>query len=505
MTEKYVENNKEIEVMVCKNTNLNKEGATVKNLIGYEWKDASNGAVIEVVNPATQELIDTVPNVTDEDVDTAVKVAVEEQKKWEKVSIYERADILYKFVDLVEENKERLAVLLSNETGKPIKEARGEIANVRIGTRGFIEKAKHLYGKSIPEGSEAGQEKTIQFTKRYPIGVIAAIIPFNFPSDLFCQKVPPALMMGNSIIVKPSNYNPLTLIEYVKLMIEAGVPEGTIQILTGDGPTAGQALARHPGVHLVSLTGGTAAGIQTMGTASKNLTHVMLELGGNDAFIFLEDGDMDLAVKETIWGRLYNGGQVCCASKRFLIHNSRKQEFIDRMKEVISNLKVGDPMKEDTDMGPMININAAKRIEEQVNQMVAEGATVVCGGRREDAYYYPTILDNVTKDMEASKDMEIFGPVISVIGFDDVEEAIEIANQSSYGLCGCVISKDVSRAMKIADRLECGGAVVNGASFYRSFEMPFGGWKHSGIGNEGVMTTLEEMSRLKTIVLKNIL
>ena len=505
MTEKYVENNKEIEVMVCKNTNLNKEGATVKNLIGYEWKDASNGAVIEVVNPATQELIDTVPNVTDEDVDTAVKVAVEEQKKWEKVSIYERADILYKFVDLVEENKERLAVLLSNETGKPIKEARGEIANVRIGTRGFIEKAKHLYGKSIPEGSEAGQEKTIQFTKRYPIGVIAAIIPFNFPSDLFCQKVPPALMMGNSIIVKPSNYNPLTLIEYVKLMIEAGVPEGTIQILTGDGPTAGQALARHPGVHLVSLTGGTAAGIQTMGTASKNLTHVMLELGGNDAFIFLEDGDMDLAVKETIWGRLYNGGQVCCASKRFLIHNSRKQEFIDRMKEVISNLKVGDPMKEDTDMGPMININAAKRIEEQVNQMVSEGATVVCGGRREDAYYYPTILDNVTKDMEASKDMEIFGPVISVIGFDDVEEAIEIANQSSYGLCGCVISKDVSRAMKIADRLECGGAVVNGASFYRSFEMPFGGWKHSGIGNEGVMTTLEEMSRLKTIVLKNIL
>ena len=505
MTEKYVENNKEIEVMVCKNTNLNKEGATVKNLIGYEWKDASNGAVIEVVNPATQELIDTVPNVTDEDVDTAVKVAVEEQKKWEKVSIYDRADILYKFVDLVEENKERLAVLLSNETGKPIKEARGEIANVRIGTRGFIEKAKHLYGKSIPEGSEAGQEKTIQFTKRYPIGVIAAIIPFNFPSDLFCQKVPPALMMGNSIIVKPSNYNPLTLIEYVKLMIEAGVPEGTIQILTGDGPTAGQALARHPGVHLVSLTGGTAAGIQTMGTASKNLTHVMLELGGNDAFIFLEDGDMDLAVKETIWGRLYNGGQVCCASKRFLIHNSRKQEFIDRMKEVISNLKVGDPMKEDTDMGPMININAAKRIEEQVNQMVSEGATVVCGGKREDAYYYPTILDNVTKDMEASKDMEIFGPVISVIGFDDVEEAIEIANQSSYGLCGCVISKDVSRAMKIADRLECGGAVVNGASFYRSFEMPFGGWKHSGIGNEGVMTTLEEMSRLKTIVLKNIL
>ena len=477
----------------------------MKNLIGYEWKDASNGAIIEVVNPAKQELIDTVPNVTLEDVDTAVKVAQIEQKKWEKVSIYDRADILYKFVDLVEENKERLARLLSDETGKPIKEARGEIANVRIGVRGFVEKAKHLYDNSVPVGQEAGQEKTMQVTKRYPLGVIAAIIPFNFPSDLFCQKVPPALMMGNSIIVKPSNYNPLTLIEYVKLMIEAGVPAGVIQVLTGDGPTVGQALAGHPGVHLVSLTGGTAAGIQTMGTASKNLTHVMLELGGNDAFIFLEDGDMDLAVKETIWGRLYNGGQVCCASKRFLIHNSRKAEFISRMKEVIENLKVGDPSKEDTDMGPMVNINAAKRIEEQVNQMVAEGANIVCGGKREDAYYYPTILDNVTKDMEVAKDMEIFGPVISVIGFDTIDEAIEIANQSSYGLCGCVFTSNYPLGMQIADKLECGGAVINGASFYRSFEMPFGGWKHSGIGNEGVMTTLQEMSRLKTIVMKNIL
>ena len=477
----------------------------MKNLIGYEWKDASNGAVIEVVNPAKQELIDTVPNVTLEDVDTAVKVAQIEQKKWEKVSIYDRADILYKFVDLVEENKERLARLLSDETGKPIKEARGEIANVRIGVRGFVEKAKHLYDNSVPVGQEAGQEKTMQVTKRYPLGVIAAIIPFNFPSDLFCQKVPPALMMGNSIIVKPSNYNPLTLIEYVKLMIEAGVPAGVIQVLTGDGPTVGQALAGHPGVHLVSLTGGTAAGIQTMGTASKNLTHVMLELGGNDAFIFLEDGDMDLAVKETIWGRLYNGGQVCCASKRFLIHNSRKAEFISRMKEVIENLKVGDQSKEDTDMGPMVNINAAKRIEEQVNQMVAEGANIVCGGKREDAYYYPTILDNVTKDMEVAKDMEIFGPVISVIGFDTIDEAIEIANQSSYGLCGCVFTNNYPLGMQIADKLECGGAVINGASFYRSFEMPFGGWKHSGIGNEGVMTTLQEMSRLKTIVMKNIL
>ena len=477
----------------------------MKNLIGYDWKGALNGAEIEVVNPATQEVIDTVPNVTLEDVDEAVKVAQIEQKKWAQRPIHERAEILYRFSSLVEENKERLAKLLTQETGKPIKEARGEIANVKIAIYAFSERAKHLYGQTIPAGTEAGQEKTMQIVTREPIGVIAAIIPFNFPSDLFCQKVPPALLMGNSIIIKPSNYNPLTLIEYVKLMIEAGVPAGCIQVLTGDGPVVGQALAAHEGVHLVSLTGSTAAGIQTMGTASKHLAHVMLELGGNDAFIFLEDGDMDLAVKETIWGRLYNGGQVCCASKRFLIHNSRKAEFIERMKQVLAGLKVGDPMDESNDMGPMINLNAAKRIEEQVNKTVEQGATIAYGGKREDAFYYPTILDNVTKDMDVAKDMEIFGPVISVIGFDTEEEAVEIANQSSFGLCGCVITKDYARGLKIASKLECGGAIVNGASFYRSFEMPFGGWKHSGIGNEGVLTTLQEMSRIKTIILQNIL
>ena len=477
----------------------------MKNLIGYDWKDASNGATIEVINPATQKLIDTVPNVTLEDVDEAVNVAKEEQKKWAEIPMHKRGRILEKFVDLVEENSERLAQLLMEETGKPIKEARAEIANTRTFVCGYVERAKHLYGESLPGGAEVGQEKTMQITTREPIGVVACIIPFNFPCDLFGQKVPSALIMGNSVIVKPSNYNPLTLIEYVKLMIEAGVPAGTIQVLTGDGPIVGQALAAHPGVHLVSLTGSTGAGMQTMATASKNLTHVMLELGGNDAFIFLEDGDMDLAINETVWGRLYNCGQVCCASKRFLIHNSRKAEFIQRMKEKIETLKVGDPTREDTDIGPLINVNAAKRVEEQVNKTIEQGATLVCGGKREGAYYTPTILDNVTRGMDVASDMEIFGPVIPVIGFDTVEEAIEIANQSVYGLCGAVITRDYSRGIKVANKLEVGGAIVNGASFFRSAEMPFGGWKHSGIGNEGISTTLQEMSRLKTIVLKNIL
>jgi len=477
----------------------------MKNLIGNKWVDSSNMNVIEVNNPYNNEFIDTVPDATVEDVDRAVVAAIDGSKIWREKPIHERAEVLKKFASLVLEKKEELAVLLSKETGKPIKEARGEIANVQIAIPAFIERAKHLYDEVIPAGTEMGQEKTIQIVVREPLGVVAAIIPFNFPVDLFCQKVPSALIMGNSIIIKPSTYNPLTLTKLTELLIDAGVDYGAIQVVNGDGPTVGQALASHPNVSLISLTGSTAVGKQTMASASSNLTRVTLELGGNDAFILLEDGNMDLAVREAVWGRLYNTGQVCCASKRFIIHNSRKNEFISRMTAEIQKLVVGDPMNENTTIGCLINEHAAIRVEEQVNKMVSVGAKIVIGGKRNGASYEATILSDVTKDMEVAKDMEIFGPIIAVIGFDSIDEAIEIANQSSFGLCGGVITENMKSAFYVANRLECGGAVINGASFYRSFEMPFGGWKDSGIGNEGVMSTLDEMTRKKTIVLKNII
>ena len=477
----------------------------MKNLIGKNWMDASDGKVIEVTNPATNEFIDTVPNSSLDDVDMAVKEAIIGQKVWAKVPIHERGKILMKFNELVKSHRDELTKLLSDETGKPITEAYGEIDNVDIGVPAFVEKAKHEYGHLIPRGSEKGNERTIQYTVQEPLGVVAAIIPFNFPSDLFCQKVPSALMMGNSVIVKPSTYNPLTLTKYVELLIEAGVPYGAIEVLHGDGKTVGQGLAAHKGVALVSLTGSTAAGMETMGTCSKNLTHVMLELGGNDALIIHKDADMDLAVEETVWGRLYNTGQVCCASKRFLVHNSVKDEFIRRMIEKIQSLKIGMPSDPDTKIGCLINESAAIRVEEQVKQTVSQGAKIVYGGRRNGAFFEPTILDNVTKDMDVAKNMEIFGPVISVIGYDDIDDAIAIANQSSFGLCGGIITNDMPLAMNVSEKMECGGFIVNGASFFRSFEMPFGGWKHSGIGNEGVSSTLKEMSRTKTVILKNII
>lgn len=477
----------------------------MKNLIGHNWVDSKSGRTIEIINPATKVVIDTIPNSSKEDVDEAVAAARLGYEKWSQRPLHERASILLKFNDLVKANKDRLAKLLSAETGKPIKEAVAEINNVNIGVPAFVERAKHEYDYSIPCGQEPGQEATMQITVQAPLGVVAAIIPFNFPSDLFCQKVPSALIMGNAVILKPSGHNPLTLCEYAKLLLEAGVDEGAINVINGPGAEAAQALAANPGVNLVSLTGSTIAGMETMAICSKNLTHTMLELGGNDAFILDEDGDIDLAVEETIWGRLYNTGQVCCASKRFLINKKVKQEYINKLISRIQKIHLGMPSDHQTDLGCLISEDAAINVEKQVNETIAAGAKLVIGGKRQGAFYAPTILDNVTKDMAVAKDMEIFGPVISIIPFTDLDEAIAIANQSSYGLCGSIISHNINKAMQVANKLECGGAIINGASFYRSFEMPFGGWKHSGIGNEGVLSTLKEMSRTKTIILKNIL
>ena len=476
----------------------------MKSLIGKNWCDAKDGSIIEVRNPATNELIDTVPSLSLEEVNEAVEYAFIAQKDWAKVPIHERCSILMKFVNLVERDKDTLARTLSDETGKPIREAYAEIGNISIGVPAYVERAKHDYGNLIPRGTEKGQENTIQYTVQEPLGVCVAIIPFNFPSDIFINKIPPALLMGNAVILKPASVSPLTLTKYVELLIEAGVPAGVISVVHGLGSIVGKTLTTNKKVSLVTLTGSTVAGIDALKNCSEHLVHTSLELGGNDAFILCEDGDIDLAVEETVCGRLYNAGQVCCASKRFLIQNSVKDEYIAKMIAKIKTLKVGYPSEEETDIGCLISESAAIGVESQVNKTIDQGAKLVYGGRRNGAFYEPTILDGVTRDMDVASDMEIFGPVISIIGFDTIEEAIEIANNSKFGLSGSIITRNMNNAIKVSEQMECGGVVINGASFFRSFEQPFGGWKYSGIGNEGVMTTLREMSRTKTIILKNI-
>lgn len=477
----------------------------MKMVINGKATDAAGQAVIEVINPATGAVVDTVPSAAKSDVDAAVAAAKAAQPIWASVPVHQKADILMRFLEIVEANKEELARTLSDETGKPITEARGEIANIPIAFKAFSEKAKHLYGEVIPAGLEAGQEKNILFTQREPIGVVACVIPFNFPCDLFDQKVAPALLAGNAVIVKPSTDNPLTLCKLTQYLAQAGVTDGAVNIITGRGSTVGNWLCSHPDVHLVTLTGSTEVGIQTARAAADHLTHVALELGGNDAFLVLEDADVDLAADELIWGRMYNTGQVCCASKRFLVHRSRTEEFAAKAIERIQKIKRGMPADDDTQIGCLISEKAAKEVEEQVNLTLEQGGKLLLGGTRDGAFYDPTVIGDVPKTADVAADMEIFGPVVPIIPFDTVEEAIEIANGSKFGLCGCVFTKDMKMAFKVANALECGGSVINGASFFRSFEMPFGGYKFSGVGTEGVMSTFDEMTRTKSIVLKNIL
>ena len=467
--------------------------------------DAADGQVIDVINPATGAVVDTIPSATKEDVDLAVKKAVEGQKVWAKVPVYEKVEIMYRFIKLVEQNKEDLAQTLSAETGKPIVEARAEIGNIPIAFKAFSEKAKHLYGETIPAGMEAGQDKHVLITKREPIGVVACVIPFNFPCDLFDQKVAPALLAGNAAIVKPSTDNPLTLCKLTALLGEAGVTPGAIEIVTGRGSKVGSWLCGNKDVHAITLTGSTEVGIETARTAADHLAHIALELGGNDAFIVLKDGDVDLAVEELIWGRMYNTGQVCCASKRFLIQKDRVEEFTQKAIARISQLKQGQPSDESTQIGCLISEKAAIEVERQINLTVEQGGKILLGGTRNGAFIAPTVIGDVPKTADVAIDMEIFGPVVPVIGFDTDEEAIEIANSSKFGLCGCVFTENMKTAMKVCNALECGGTIINGASFFRSFEMPFGGYKYSGIGTEGVMSTFDEVTRTKTIVLKNII
>ncbi len=477
----------------------------MKMIICGKEVDASDKTTINIVNPYTEKVIDTVPNATEKDVDTAVKAANKALKSWASVPVTKKVEILKKFLALVDKNKSNLAMTLCKETGKPITQAIAEIGNIKIGFESFMEKAKHLYSDVIPFGQEAGNDKTLQFTLREPVGVIAAIIPFNFPCDLFDQKVAPSLLAGNTVVIKPPHQNPLTLIKLTALLHQAGIPKNVVHVVTGEGAKSGNALASHPLVHKITFTGSTAVGIKTFQNAANHLAHISLELGGNDAFIVLKDADIDLAIEEMVWGRMYNNGQVCCASKRFLIQEEVVEKFVTKAKSRLKKLVVGDPTEKATEISCLVTVQAAKRVEEQIKKVIAQGGTLVCGGKRKGAYIAPTIISNIPKTADVATDDEIFGPVVSIIPFKTVEEAIEIANASKYGLSGCVFTNDIKTAFNIVKKLECGGTVINGASFFRSFEMPFGGYKFSGIGTEGVLSTFDEVTKLKTITLKNIL
>lgn len=477
----------------------------MKMLIGGERIDAKNGTTFENRNPFNGTLICTVPNGKEEDFESAAVIAKAAQKEWAKTPIYIRARILTNFVGLVRRDFDKIVDVVVAEGGKAITEARAELDTLCVVFESFVQAASQMLGNSVPVDSEARTVGDMIFTIREPIGTFVTITPFNFPVELYAHKVAPALVTGNAVIIKPASDTPLSAYMLTELLWEAGVPGGVAQLVTGSGSAIGKWLGETSLVDGVTFTGSTEVGKKLMLGGAAHLQHVFLELGGNDPYVVFDSADMDVAVSQAIGGRTWNAGQTCCANKRFIIQNSIKEEFTRRLVEGLKACKVGNPAEDDTVVGPLVSEKNAQRVIDQINATVAEGAKCVLGGKRCGTVVEPTVLTGVTPDMAVAKDMEIFGPVFPIIGFDTFDEAVAIANQTSYGLASGVITNDINTAMKFAKAVEAGTCVVNSSGNYRSVHQPFGGIKATGIGREGTIQTLYEMTQEKSIVLKNVL
>lgn len=475
----------------------------VKMIIGGEHCDASDGRKIASVNPATGEVVGFFPAATKEDCDRALAAAQKGKAEWAAKSINQRAAILNKFADLLEKNLKDLAVVQCQEMGKPVatceKEISGAVANCREYAKGGL----FLKSEFIPDFNAAGVPGTIAFSVRQPLGVCLLIAPFNAPTSCTVHKAIPALMAGNAIIMKPPSDVALTVTRSMELLLEAGVPGNAAQIVTGSGAEIGKYLIETPLVDCVSLTGSTEVGKELCRMSAPYMHRTIMELGGNDPVVVFDDADMKYAVSQTFL-RVVNSGQMCIAPKRWIVQNSIKEEFAAKTKALYESMKVGDPMDRNMMVGTLISEAAAKKVEAQVNKTVEQGAKVLVGGVRKGAYYMPTVLDNVTKDMDVAKDMEIFGPVLPIIGFDTEDEAVEICNQSTYGLSAGVITQDYRKGLRMAFRIQSGGVQVNGESAYRNTNVPFGGMKMSGLGREGTKECIEHFTELKSIILKDI-
>lgn len=479
----------------------------MKMLVGKTFVDASDGAVQNVVNPATGEIIDTVPSATQSDIKKAIDTAYEGQKAWAAKTVRERSKLLKKFAEVVMERRLELGEILAKEAGKPfMKEAVWEMDSVAYVYEGACEVAKHYYGRTMPIGTEPGYDKDIQFTIHEPLGVIACIVPFNFPPAIWAFKTAAALVAGNALVVKAPSWDPMTLLKLHEILVEVGVPAEVVQIVTGSGTKIGKWLVDDPRVASVNFTGSTAVGVDIAKNAAPNLTRYYFELGGNDPFIVCKDADLKLAVKEA-GDQCRNNRQCCTGSKRFIIHNSLKDEFVKQLiEDYLSKEVQGDPMDPNTTLGPVISEKAAINIEKQINLTVEQGARIVYGGKRSGAFVQPTILMDVTADMDIAKNMEVFGPVWPIIGFDTVDEAIDIANGSDYGLGGGVFSSDIKTCMKAVMQLKTGHVAINGSGNFRAAELPFGGGrKMSGNSRESLSAVMDEVTQTKSVVMRYVL
>ena len=451
-------------------------------------KHISGDDLEDVVNPYNNEVIDTIPIAHLQTAQLAIDEAINAKDSLCEMSAF-------KVSNKLKSNREDFARLLTLEVGKPINESLVELDRSIETLRLAAEEAKRIYGESVPLDAGLNGKGFFAFTQRLPLGVVAAITPFNYPLNLTIHKIAPAIACKNTVIIKPPTEAPLTVMKFAELLNEE-FPDGVVNTITGYGSEVGDYLVTSPDVNKISFTGSVTTGM--MISQKAGMKKVTLELGGNDPMVVLKDANIDKAIKGVINGAFLNAGQVCMGVKRIIIDDEIADEFCERLVSETEKLVMGDPLDSKTTLGTLISEKAAIQVEETVNNAVESGAKILTGGVRDGAFYSATVIDNVTPEMDLVE-RETFGPVAPIIRVNGVDEAIEVANGTEYGLQAGVFTESYSNAMKCAQEIEAGTVFVNKQSTFRTDNMPFGGFKNSGVGKEGIKYAVEEMTKTKLI------
>ena len=468
----------------------------MKFFLNGSWQDRDE--VLEVINPYDGSVIDTVPKASAEDVDTAIGAAVEGAKVMEATTGYERFLVLRKTADLMREHQEELARILSSEEGKAISEGRLEIDRAAQTMELSGEEAKRLSGEILPLDGGKDVRNKLGFTLRVPCGVVAAVTPFNFPLNLVCHKVGPALAAGNAVVLKPASDTPLISLKLVELLLEAGMPPQALSCITGSGRTVGEGICSDPRVRKISFTGSKEVGERICSVAG--IKKVTMELGSNCPLIVLPDADMDLVAQQTVASGFANAGQVCISAQRLLVVDSVHDDFMNAVVPKVEGLVAGNQLDESSNVGPMVRESDAARVESWIQEAGVAGAKIVAGGQRSGAIVQPAIVDEVTSDMRISRE-ELFGPAVGVQRVKDVDEAIRLANDTDFGLSAGIFTQDIDAAVRFAREVRSGNIHINWGPMWRTDAMPYGGLKDSGLGREGPRYAVEEMTEMKSVVI----
>ena len=477
-------------IMELHNTKLFKQRA----FINGQWVKSSNKEQLSVTNPANQSVLGSVPKLTAEQIKLAITSANNAWESWRNIAAKDRSAIIRKWYELIIENQDDLATIMTLEQGKPIGEARGEILYGASFVEWFAEEAKRVYGDTIPAPS---QDKRIVVIKQ-PIGVVAAITPWNFPNAMITRKCAPALAAGCPVIIKPASETPFSALALAELGQQAGIPDGVLNVVTGDARIIGNELTSNPIVRKLTFTGSTAVGKILMRQCADTVKKVSLELGGNAPFIVFDDADIDAAVEGAMASKFRNTGQTCVCANRIFVQDAVYDEFSSKLATKVSALTVSDGLNPDAQQGPLINHNAVKKVEEHIYDAVNKGASIVTGGRPHalgGLFFQPTVLSNVTMSMNISHE-ETFGPVAPLYRFNSDKEAVKQANDTPFGLAAYFYSQNIKRIWQTAETLEVGIVGIN-SGIVSTEVAPFGGVKESGIGREGSKYGIDDFMEMK--------